>query len=276
MDLPTSTVYGYKIDPRMQERPDGTEVDLWMADRKYGTGLKPFLTSMSSGDMDLSGFCVDMNQLRLSSCVGNGTVESVEILNNIAGYKPVPLSREFIYALARNEEEDPTNPGHTMLEKDGGTYIRNAFDVLSRYGVCDEYLWPYDQSKVFTSPSLMAQRQALGHKIHSYYRIDRTGNDRLDDIISALRQRHPVVFGTMIEQSFEQLTDDTPVGPPKGDTVGGHCMVVVGYVAGNFIIKNSWGTGWAAGGFCQMTPDYLAWNQTSDIWVPTLGMDLSS
>jgi hypothetical protein len=270
-----ANVYGYKIDPRTKTAPDGTETDLWALDQKYSTSLKPFLATASSGDVDLTKFCVTMDQGRLQSCVGNGTAESVEILNNIAGYTPTPLSREFIYALARNEEEDETNPGHTMLERDEGAHIRCAFDVLSRYGVCDEYIWPYDESKVFTSPSLMAQRQALGHKIHSYYRIDHTGNDRLDDIVTALRQQHPVVFGTAITQAFESLVGLGPVDKPKATTVGGHCMVVVGYINGMFLIKNSWGTTWGERGFCLMTPDYLAWNGTSDIWVPTLGMDIS-
>ncbi len=218
-----------------------------------------------------------MDQLRLSACTGNGTAESVEILNSLAGYKSVPLSREFIYAMARNEEPDPDNPGHTMLEKDTGACIRDCFDVLSRFGVCDEYLWPYDEDKVFTCPSLMAQRQALGHKIHSYYRIDETGDDRLTQILTALRQNHPVVFGTQIEQAFEALQGDGPVTIPKGVTVGGHCMVVVGCLSSKgFIVKNSWGADWGSSGFCLFTPEYLAWDGTTDLWVPTLGMDLSS
>lgn len=270
------TTYGYLVDPGISTAPDGTVTDLFAADPKFATGLQPRLSPVTAGDVDLSGHCFDMNQLRLNSCTGNGTAESVEILNSIAGYQPVPLSREFIYALARNEEPDPSNPGHTMLEKDQGAHIRDCFDVLSRYGVCDEYLWPYDETKVNTSPSLMAQRQALGHKIHSYYRIDATGDDRLDQIVSALRANHPVVFGTNIEQSFEALASNTPVGPPQGPTVGGHCMVVVGFINNFFLIKNSWGPGWAANGFCYFQPDYLAWNNTTDIWVPTLGMNLAS
>ena len=269
-------VYGYLVDPRTRTESDGSVTDLMALDPSYATALQPNLPIVTTGDVDLSKFCVMQNQLRLNSCTGNGTAESVEILNNIAGYQPVPLSREFIYALARNEEPDPTNPGHTMLEKDQGAHIRDCFDVLSRYGVCDEYLWPYDETKVNTSPSLMAQRQALGHKIHSYYRIDATGDDRLDQIVSALRANHPVVFGTNIEQSFEALASNTPVGPPKGATVGGHCMVCVGFSSSKgFIVKNSWGPNWGDGGFAFFTPEYLAWGGTSDIWVPTLGMDLA-
>lgn len=270
-----ANVFGYRPDPSIQIAPDGSQVDLLALDRRYSTGLKPLLANVSEGDVDLTHFCVDMNQLSLSACAGNGTVESVEILNNIAGYKATPLSRLFIYALARNEEEDPENPGHTMLEKDAGCYIRSAFDVLSRYGVCDEYLWPYNEAKVFQSPSIMAQRQALGHKIHSYYRIDATGDARLDEIVSALRQNHPIVFGTSVERSFTMLSGSGPVSPPRGVTVGGHCMVCVGYVGGKFIVKNSWSADWGDSGFCLFTPEYMKWSQTADLWVPTLGMDFA-
>ena len=270
------STFGYRSDPRTRTASDGSEIDLIALDSKYDSGLRPFLATASAGEVDLSRFCTDQNQGSLSSCVGNGTVEAVEILNNIAGYKPTPLSRMFVYAMARNEEEDSENPGHTMLEKDEGTYIRNAFDVLSRYGVCDEYLWPYLTDKVFTSPSLMAQRQALGHKIHSYYRIDATGNDRLDQIVSALRQNHPVVFGTKVTAAFQKLQGTGKLSLPTDPTIGGHCMVVVGYMAGLFLIHNSWGKNWGEEGFCLFRPEYLAWEETQDLWVPTLGMDFSS
>ena len=36
-------------------------------------------------------------------------------------------------------------------------------------------------------------------------------------------------------------------------------------------VKNSWGKDWRGGGFCFMQPDYLTWNETQDLWVPTLG-----
>jgi len=48
-------------------------------------------------------------------------------------------------------------------------------------------------------------------------------------------------------------------------------MIVVGYSGGNFIVKNSWGNGWGDGGFWTMTPEYLGWSSTQDIWVPTSG-----
>jgi len=38
-------------------------------------------------------------------------------------------------------------------------------------------------------------------------------------------------------------------------------------------VKNSWGKHWRDGGFALLTPDYITWENTSDLWVPTLGTE---
>ncbi len=267
-------VYGWKLDPRIRTEKDGSTTDLMALDRKFPE-LSAVLKLSSATDIDLSKYCPDMDQRQLSSCVGNGTAESLDALEivaheNLPGWKLDPVSRLFIYNMARTEEGD--------LDKDEGTHVRTAFDVLSRFGSCPETLWAYDEAKVFTSPSLLAQRSALGHKIHSYYRIDSTGQDRVNDLITALQGKHFPVFGTLVTKAFESLSDDTPVDVPSSSDpmAGGHCMMVCGYVGGYFIIKNSWGRAWGNGGFCRVTPEYMMWDQTDDLWVSTLGIDFAS
>lgn len=267
-------VYGYLKDPRFSSAPDGTNIDLIAQDKQFPE-LAARLKATTAGDIDLSKYCIAMNQYALSSCVGNGTVEALEMLENIAhegipGYQPTVLSRLFIYNGAREQEG--------TLDKDEGTHVRTAFNVLATLGVCTEQLWPYDDTKVFTSPSFLAQRQALGHKIHAAYRIETQGDQRLQDIVTALRAKHPVVFGTTVTKAFESLdTSSGPVGTPGASDpiAGGHCMVVAGYIGGLFVIKNSWGTDWGNGGFAYFTPDYMAWAGTDDLWVPTLAPTFS-
>jgi hypothetical protein len=260
--------YAYVPDPRFQKLPDGSTADLWEKDKRF-SDLKGSLKA-TTGTVDLSPFCVAMDQYNLPSCVGNGTCEGLEILENIAhqgiaGYQATLLSRMFIWAMARTQEGN--------LAFVTGTHTRTAFNVLATLGVCTEVLWPYDASLCTVSPSLLAQRQALGHTIQAAYRIDTLGQDRLNDIVTALQAQHPVVFGTDVTQAFESLSGDSPVNVPGAtDAIaGGHCMVVVGWDGTNFIVKNSWGTDWGANGFCLLTPDYLTWNDTTDLWVPTLG-----
>lgn len=268
MDLSLQKL-GYRRDPvkKTGEKPDFS----------FSQQLKPRLSVAHPGDVDLRKHTTETHQYSAGSCVGNATADSVEVLNSIEGLPAVQLSRLFIYTLARNLM-DTDGDGRGDIDQDDGTYIRLAFDILSRFGVCREDLsiakggWPYDLAKLHVLPSLKAMRAATGHRIHSYYRIDETGDDRLDEILSALRMNHPVVFGTLINSNFSQLRSEGPVGPPKGATRGGHAMMVCGYLSGKgFLIKNSWGSDWGDGGFCIMTPEYLAWENTWDIWVPTKG-----
>lgn len=282
-------VFGFRPDPVPLFGADGQplrgtqDVNLWglsFKDRDYQE-LRLKLPAVSSGDMDLSKYTTDSHQFALSACAGNATADSVEVLNRIEeellaiaeGRAPAPtpeLSRLFVYSMSRMLHDDDGD-GKNDLNRDEGTYIRLCFDVLSRFGICREETWPYVPAKVFVSPSIRAQREAVGHRIHSYYRIRSTGDARLEEILSALRANHPVVFGTLIDRAFTSLVGDTPVGIPTGASIGGHAMLIVGYINGMFLIKNSWGKGWGAGGFCYMRPEYLAWRNTTDIWVPTLG-----
>ncbi len=246
--------------------------------------LLPKLKAVHSGDVDLSPHGTQSNQYKAGSCAGNATADSVEILNSIEGRPFVQLSRLFVYTMARNFM-DMDHDGRSDINYDDGTYIRLCFEVLSKFGICREDLdpkqggWPYEVNqygevqRLHQLPSLKAMRKATGHRIHSYYRITATENDRLDEIISALRANHPVVFGTLVDEDFIHMQNEGPVGPPKGNTRGGHAMIIVGYLSGKgFIIKNSWGKDWGDFGRCIMLPEYLAWSKTSDLWVPTMGV----
>ncbi len=275
-----TTLFGYKPDPTVGIDENGNEFDWLAKDLDFTTNLKPSLV-MADGDVDLSSFTTETNQFGLSSCAGNATADSIELLNAIreatlavsekrSPRPTIQVSRLFIYALARGMMDDDGD-GQGDIDKDEGTYIRNCFEVLSRFGVCDENIWAYDESKVYTAPSIKAMRQAVGHRIHSYYRIRETGDDRLEAIKSALQAKHPVVFGTLVDQDFLRRLGPSVVDYPRGATVGGHAMMVVGYVGGDFIVKNSWSKHWRDDGFVRLTPEYLMWGNTSDLWVPTLG-----
>jgi C1A family cysteine protease len=217
--------------------------------------------------VDLSPYCVAMNQYSLESCTGNATCESLEILENIATGSATPLSRLFTYGMARTIEG--------TLDMDCGSHVRTCFETLSLMGVCTETIWPYDLSQVCVSPSILAQQQAVGHKVNGYYRITSTGPQRLIDVQTALYNKLPIVIGTDVGEDFEQATTTTgPLGPPAS-SLGGHALVIVGFVGGNYVIKNSWGTAWGNNGFCTFTPAYVTDEATDDLWVPTVTASFS-
>ncbi len=247
----------------------------WEDDRVVGELLK-VAPVLANGDVDLRPFCTDTNQYALSACAGNASADAVEIVSAVAealkakaeNRAPVPvpqLSRLFVYAQARTLDG--------TLGKDEGTFIRSCFESLSRFGIPEETVWPYLDEKVYVSPSIIAQRAARGHTIHSYYRIKATGQDRLDEIVAALQTMHPVVFGTLVDSSFMSNTGSSVINRPGNVTMGGHAMIVVGYINNLFLVKNSWGSGWRDGGYALFTPDYMTWDETWDLWVPTLGYE---
>lgn len=242
------------------------------------------LAKVWPGDVDLSKHTTETHQYSASSCVGNATADAVELLNSVQGLPKVQLSRLFIYSLARNLMDEDRD-GRPDLDRDDGTYIRLAFDVLSKFGVCREDLptekggWPYvvDSSgkprNLHQLPSLKAMRAATGYRIHSYYRIDEDGYDRVEAVLAALRAEHPVVFGTLIDKAFTTYTGSQTVTTPTGPTIGGHAMMVCGYDrAKGFLIHNSWGKAWGVDGFVYLSEDYMAWANTWDLWVPTKGI----
>jgi C1A family cysteine protease len=265
--------YDYIPDPHFAAGPDGQTIDLWAKDRKFSElkeTLKERLKVAPPGPVSLQSFCVAMNQYQLPSCVGNGTCESLEILENIAhqgtvGYQATVLSRMFVWAMARTQEG--------TLDKVTGCFVRTALNVVENLGVCTEITWPYQDNLSTVSPSLLAQREALGHTTHGAYRIDTQGQDRLDDVLTALHAQHPIVFGTQVTAALDNIVGAGPLDVPGStDTIlGGHCMVIVGWDGTDFLVKNSWGTDWGAGGFFNMTPAYVTWDNTTDLWVPTLG-----
>jgi C1A family cysteine protease len=253
--------YSWLKDPRFKVATDGTTVDLLALDRKFEELVSAKNLKLGTGDVDLSQYCVAMNQYSLESCTGNATCEGLEILENIATGRSTLLSRLFTYAMARTIEG--------TLNQDAGSHVRTCFETLSLMGVCEEALWPYDLTQVCVSPSMLAQQQAVGHKVDGYYRITSMGDQRLTDIQTALYNKLPVVIGTDVGADFENANATTgPLGPPA-TSLGGHALVIVGFVGGNYVIKNSWGTGWGNNGFCVFTPDYVTSPDTDDLWVPT-------
>jgi len=276
--------FGWLQDPPKKE---GEKLDfVFKRNKSTPEGVPELLTKLTavhSGDVDLTPHTTQSNQYKASACAGNATADSVEILNSIEGRPKLQLSRLFVYTLARNFM-DMDYDGLSDINQDKGTFIRLCFEVLSKFGICREDLpkekggWPYKVDSygyvadLNILPFLKAMRAATGHRIHSYYRITSIGDDRLNEILSALRANHPVVFGTLVNNAFINLRGEGPVGPPFGTTRGGHAMIIVGYLTGKgFIVKNSWGPTWGSSGCCIMRPEYLLWTQTQDLWVPTTG-----
>jgi C1A family cysteine protease len=49
--------------------------------------------------------------------------------------------------------------------------------------------------------------------------------------------------------------------------VGSHAALIVGYMNGNFIVRNSWGTSWGNKGYFTMSSSFFCDKYCKDMWI---------
>ena len=222
------------------------------------------------------------NQGALGSCVANAWADALEILLGIEGKKVVQLSRLFIYWNARAE--------HKETNWDKGTYMRAAADALRKHGVCPEDpadlggkkgAWPYLIGKVFTQPNTRCYQYGYDNKIKEYYHVTSSRSSRIEEIVHAIRNNHPIPFATVVDEALQyyfrrQHNGDDALALPKS-SVGRHAMIIVGYRRRadgkyEFLIRNSWGLGGLSdelAGHFWMSEEWMLSDETRDLTVPT-------
>jgi C1A family cysteine protease len=244
------------------------------SDRYLSFDKKIYKTAaVFTGEADLRPYsAARQNQITTSSCVAHAVIKALEIKRcmkyGLAAH--VDLSVLDLYYGAR----DLMTPKET--DRDEGTQIYLACDVLRRYGVCREVMHPFKEENLYRPPPILATREAFMNKIDSHYKIMSTGWDRVDDVIAALRSGNPIAFGTMVGENWMNYTNDSePLRPVKWeDAKGRHATCLVGYVDGKFITENSWSEFWGDNGFGWLQPEVIADDQSKDFWVINLGSDV--
>lgn len=215
------------------------------------------------------------DQNLIGSCVANAGCDMLEMLRGIEiastlGPDEVPvveqLSRLFLYWASRCVTGDQ--------KRDKGTYIRNAMSQCKIVGVAPEKIWEYDISQVFTSPPLWVFNAASDNKIEGLFRIDSYGDERSDDVETAVRANHPVVFGTAVGVEYQQYRGGGNAFEAPSHSIGGHAQIIVGVrrrLDGKreFLVRNSWSEEWGDAGHAWISEQYLEDPQTSDLWLGT-------
>ena len=208
--------------------------------------------------VDLREHCSAVeDQGRLGSCTANALVGVLEFLERKDETTFRDLSRLFIYYNERVLEQ--------TVRVDSGAMLRDGIKTLAKQGVCTEKKWPYVISKFDQRPPAACYREAEEYQITSYERII-----TLDEMLACLAEGFPFVFGFSVYESFESSevarTGKVPMPQPEERVLGGHAVMAVGYddAGKNFIVRNSWGTGWGIKGYFTMPFAYLADRGLSD------------
>ena len=184
------------------------------------------------------------------------------------------VSPRMLYTLARRHDEYEG-------ENYEGSSCRGALKGWFNNGVCLESYWPYEPEK--SNPARYgfadnAAQQTLG----VYYRVD---TKSITDMQAAIAQHRAVFVSAFTHGGWQQVPKPTkaqllklshpslPVivfgGRPS--QTDGHAFALVGFNGNGFIVQNSWGTSWGAGGFAVLS--YLDWLANGmDAWVASLGV----
>ena len=215
-----------------------------------------------------------LDQGREGACTGFGLTCVINYLRWVkAGWptKMESVSPRMLYTLARRHDEYEG-------ENYDGSSCRGALKGWFNNGVCLERDWPYEPEKSNPARYGFATR-ATQNTLGVYYRID---TKSITDLQAAIAQ-HLAIFVSafthdgwdavpMVKKapkSHAELPRIAFDGRPATD--GGHAFALVGFNAHGFILQNSWGTQWGAGGFAVIS--YLDWLANGmDAWVVSLGV----
>jgi C1A family cysteine protease len=223
---------------------------------------RPTLLQLPS-QVDLRPQCPPVyDQGQLGSCTANaiaGAFQFAELKEQQAGaFQP---SRLFIYYNERMIE-------HTVSQ-DSGAQIRDGIKSVATQGVCPESDWPYDITQFAQEPTAQCYTDAAEHTVRSYQRLFQD----LTLMKGCLAEGFPFVFGFTVYESFESQqvaqTGQVPMPATSETSIGGHAVAAVGYDDSQqwFIVRNSWGPGWGAAGYCYMPYLYLTQRSlASDFW----------
>jgi len=223
-----------------------------------------------------------LDQGREGACTGFALAAVVNFLRTKRKQTAI-VSPRMLYELARRYDEWPG-------EAYEGSSARGAIKAWAKHGVCLRSAWKDDQHGI-THLSDAIIRQAMATPGGAYYRI-RPYNVR--DMHAALNETGILYATLMVHSGWaapgagkgdkpvpvgyvhrdRKATLKLPVIKRSGSADGGHAVALVGYTPQGFIVQNSWGPGWGAGGFALLPyEDFLM--HATDVWVAQLGVPVT-
>ncbi|HSV54549.1 MAG TPA: C1 family peptidase [Burkholderiaceae bacterium] len=218
-----------------------------------------------------AGLILDQGQE--GACTGFGLACVVNYLRwSKAGYptRMKSVSPRMFYNFARRHDE-------YAGEDYEGSSCRGALKGWFNHGVCLEEDWPYGGS--VQQPRYGYAKRASDNTLGVYYRIDRKS---ITDLHAAIQAVGAVYVSAFTHGGWNGLPAQRK--PPSGhgalpvisfdgrpSETDGHAFALVGFNSQGFVIQNSWGSAWGAGGFAVLTyADWLA--NGMDAWVVAMGV----
>jgi hypothetical protein len=225
-----------------------------------------------------------LDQGREGACTGFALTAVINYLLRQRGRGEERVSPRMLYEMARRYDEWPG-------EEYVGSSARGAMKGWVRHGVCSRKSWQDDQQGLdhFTTEIGIESMSTPGG---AFYRVSHRD---VRDMHCALHEVGILYVTLMVHEGWGdpgadpggagrmtrhfQYTDaadvtyeiDLPVIRRRGRADSGHAVAIVGYTPEGFVIQNSWGPDWGAGGFALLPyEDYML--HATDVWVAQLGV----
>ena len=212
------------------------------------------------------------------ACTGFALAAVANYLLHNQGQKR-KVSPRMLYEMARRYDEWPG-------EWYEGSSARGAMKGWLRHGAAQRKVWP-DSLHGTRHMNQDVVRDAMQCPGGAYYRVN---HRQVRDMHAALAEVGILYATMMVHDGWMAPGPNTisvshvrngrrksirlPVITRQGRADSGHAVAIVGYTDQGFIIQNSWGPGWGAGGFALLPyEDYML--HATDVWVTQLGVPVS-
>lgn len=186
------------------------------------------------------------------------------------------VSPRMLYEMARCYDEWPG-------EKYEGSSARGAMKGWARHGVAAEGRWKKEmRGRQHLDAGLAGD--ALATPCGAYYRIKPKD---VRDIHAALHETGAVYCTMMVHDGWDApgpvkvrvgegpRARTLPVIQRAGHAQSGHAIALLGYTRDGFIVQNSWGRRWGAGGFALVPYEDFVLHAT-DVWVAQVGVAVAA
>ena len=243
---------------------------------------QPTLAALPDRMINLAAVPEVLDQGSEGACTGFALAAVINFLLGKAGVSR-SVSPRMLYELARLYDEWP-GEGYE------GSSARGAMKGWVRHGACERTHWKDEERglgclyRVLEDGLTVADR-ARDTPGGAFYRVM---HREVRDMHSALNETGILYCTLMVHEgwgtpgpssrSYELEGErilTLPVIERRGRADGGHAVAIVGYTDHGFVIQNSWGTGWGAGGFALLPyEDYLL--HATDVWVMQLGVPVKA
>ncbi|HXV96629.1 MAG TPA: C1 family peptidase [Gaiellaceae bacterium] len=189
------------------------------------------------------------------SCVGWATADSVlrwHFVKNGRIAQEDLLSPRFIWMASK--ETDPFSSRPTTFIDAEGTSLKAALDIARKFGAVRDRILPFRTGRLYGGQANTFYAVAAQLKILAYFNL---GTNQTNWRIW-LATKGPILTRLNVDDAWYDATVNRgDLDEYQADTArGGHAVAIVGYRAGRFIVRNSWGTGWGDGGFAYASLGY--------------------